>query len=131
MKLTIEHQRIHPFRSVLEVFPTERQAKFEGHIEARQIRSSVEFGARDVMKAEIAETDQIDDLVQASIAGVRELQRTAWSVSASQNRKGDRCKEGLVIVVERTVNEDLFIRTWLRCTRRGCSGRGVPPPRAL
>jgi hypothetical protein len=30
------------------------------------------------MKAEIAETDQIDDFVEASIAGVREFQRTTW-----------------------------------------------------
>jgi hypothetical protein len=91
-------------------FGSHKNAQLQGHVEARELVYGIWFGPRDIVNAVPALLDQAIELLTASLSTVIKLARRSRQKSASTNPKNQGMKGFGVVVVERTVDEDIVRR---------------------
>jgi len=110
-------------RRATKPFCTNEESEFQRHIEARQLRAGIEFGAREVVDAETTLTYEIAYLVDPNLAAVVHFESTSWYESAVHNGEHGCVEKRSISVVEGTINEDVSCGLASR-PRLTCS----PPP---
>ena len=61
------------------------------------------------MNAMIAYVDQPAQFVEPDVTGIIFLKRTTRRIQRHMYGKGDRCKTGPIVLIERTIDEDIGI----------------------
>ena len=102
-------------RTRTKALGTEEHPKFEGHIEAGKLRSSIKFHDGNIMNAEPRLLDDAFDLGQPVFARVADLKCAARPVAASVHGEQECSKDLLVVWREWAIDEDTTrIEVWLR-----------------
>jgi hypothetical protein len=115
---------------IAEAIGAQEEAQLERHVESGQ--ASGRLGARDVVNAPTAVSDQGDDFLETNLAAVVAFQSAAWPQPACGDSEDECVADWPVLGVERTVEEHILsvgcryptvcvakIRPWSRRHDRG------------
>src|SRR4051812_36670024 len=124
-----------------ETLRPQEEAELQRHVEPWQPARRVRLRPRDVVDAEAAALDQTDDLLDADLTRVVNLEGATRVVPAVEHREDGRVEQRPVPVVERAVDEDAAIvgrrrpavtrpqRPAVSCApRRACAPPAGPRP---
>lgn len=111
MHLAVHDQQFRRALVAPSVLPGIGEPELEWHIESWQL-VLIQFRNREVVNAEGADVDQVDDLGEP-IAGLQVFKSASGDKPAGANCEGYGLKERLVLIIKRAVDENKLIRrTW-------------------
>ncbi|HYD87918.1 MAG TPA: hypothetical protein VEA80_10615 [Vitreimonas sp.] len=99
-----------PLRVFSELLRAQEDAKLQGHVEPWQPVLRIEFGSGEIVNAKPALADNAIQLLDAGLTGVFEFKRRSRSKLARENREDQRIKNGLVVFIERAIDEHIVRR---------------------
>jgi hypothetical protein len=84
-------------------------AKFEGHIEPRQPRTAAHLGARDVVNAILAFSDDCTNLFEPILCSIVSLKGTTDTETGTDDRECNGVEKGFKLLIERAVDENVSV----------------------
>jgi hypothetical protein len=91
-----------PMPGLSEQSGAEVQAKFQGHVEARQAAGG-DLDARKIVNAPVTVADHGGDLADPCFSAIGRIQRAAGMVAGRDDREDDRPQDRLEVVIERGI----------------------------
>lgn len=83
----------------------QKHSQLQWHVEARQLRFRIKFGAGDIVNADATLGDDLENLIHTHLTGVGEFEGAARNVAAVVDGENDRVKQLPVERVEWAVDE--------------------------
>ena len=106
----IEHQTLFlpvAFRPV--PFRSEEEAQFERHVESRQLRVPVDSGTGDIVNPELRLLDQRQDLLDACLSAIGDLECRPRDKTAVMDCKDNGIAEPHIFGIKGNVDEDAIV----------------------